>query len=229
VVIDPGHGGRDPGARGVDGAWEKDIVLELSHFLANRVRERLGLAVLLTRDGDETVPIPARAAYSKGAQLLVSVHANACPKAWVQGVQTFYNSMGDHAVESERLAQLVHHRVVSAIGLEYGPVDDGGVRDRELGLLRLSGAPSLLIEAAYLSNAADRRRLADPGYRLAVVDGIVDGIADYLSGLDAARPRLARARDAAPPRPALLFASSPAPAGSDHQAPGPAGDPLGAL
>jgi N-acetylmuramoyl-L-alanine amidase len=192
VVIDPGHGGRDPGAQSVDGAWEKDIVLGLSQFLADRVRNRLGLFVELTRHGDETVPIHVRAEQAMGAELLVSVHANAHPKPWVQGVQTFYMAGGNHGAESRRLAQLVHRRVVSAIGLEYGPVGDGGVRDRELGLLRMSTAPSLLIEAAYLSNAADRRRLDDPVYRMAVTDGVIDGIADFLTGLPAPRPQIAR-------------------------------------
>ena len=194
VVIDPGHGGRDPGAQSVDGAWEKDIVLGLSQFLADRVRSRLGLAVELTRHGDETVPIHVRAEQAAGAELLVSVHANAHPKPWVQGVQTFfYVGTGQPGGESRRLAQLVHRRVVSAIGLEYGPVGDGGVRERDLGLLRMSSAPSLLLEAAYLSNPADRRRLDDPVYRMAVTDGVIDGIADFLTGLPAPRkPLIAR-------------------------------------
>jgi len=211
VVIDPGHGGRDPGAQSVDGAWEKDIVLGLSQFLAERVRDRLGLVVELTRRGDETVPIHLRAEQATGAELLVSVHANAHPKSWVQGVQTFYMGTGHQGAASRRLAQLVHRRVLSAIGLEYGPVGDGGVRERELGLLRMSTAPSLLIEAAYLSNAADRRRLDDPLYRLAVTDGIIDGIADFLTGLPAPRPLVAQIH-AAPqrllPSPAFVLAVS---------------------
>jgi N-acetylmuramoyl-L-alanine amidase len=198
VVIDPGHGGRDPGAQSVDGAWEKDIVLGLSQFLADRVRSRLGIAVELTRHGDETVPIHLRAAQATGAKLLLSVHANAHPKPWVQGVQTFYMDAGRHGTESRRLAELVHRRVVSAIGLEYGPVGDGGVRERDLGLLRMSTAPSLLLETAYLSNLADRRRLDDPLYRMAVTDGIIDGIADFLSGLPPPRPFIARIRAPGP-------------------------------
>jgi N-acetylmuramoyl-L-alanine amidase len=193
IVIDPGHGGRDPGAQShVDGAWEKDIVLEISHDLAERVRQRLGINVVLTRQGDETVPIHDRAALSQGAQLLVSVHANTCPQSWVKGVQTFYAEENEHAPESRRLARLVHRRVVTAIGEEYGPVEDGGVRTRGLGVLRLSRAPSMLLEAAYLSNPADRERLSDPDYRLAVADGIVDGIADFLSGMPDPRQLYAR-------------------------------------
>jgi N-acetylmuramoyl-L-alanine amidase len=192
VVIDPGHGGRDPGARSIDGAWEKDIVLGLARSLAQRLRERLAVSVVLTRRGDDTVPIRRRAGMAKGATLLVSVHANACPETWVEGVQTFYSDGGDHTAESRRLARLVHHRVVGAIDADYGPVRDGGVWERPLGLLRLSGAPSLLIETAYLSNAADRRRLDDPDYQLAVIDGIVDGIADYLAGVPDPMRLLAR-------------------------------------
>ncbi len=191
VVIDPGHGGKDPGARSVDGAWEKDIVLSVAKFLATRVRERLGVEVILTRVGDQSVSIRRRAAMAERARLLISIHGNACPESWVEGVQTFYAPEGENAVESRRLAGLVHQRVVRAIHSDYGKVRDGGVLERSLGILRLSGAPSLLLEAAYLSNPADRRRLDDPEYRRAITDGIVDGIADFLAGVPDPRRLLA--------------------------------------
>jgi N-acetylmuramoyl-L-alanine amidase len=183
IVIDPGHGGRDPGARSADGTWEKNIALGVAHELAHRLRDRLGVEVVLTRDGDQTLSIAERALYAENASLFLSVHANTCPEQWVGGVQTFYADDADNGSASRRLALLVHHRVVDAIAGGYGPVHDGGVRPRELGVLVRSAAPSVLLEAAYLSNPTDRRRLADPAYRQAVVDGTVDGIADYLSGV----------------------------------------------
>jgi N-acetylmuramoyl-L-alanine amidase len=193
VVIDPGHGGRDPGAQSIDGTWEKDIVLEVARELARRTRKRLDVDVVLTRTGDETVSIDDRAAFATGQDsLFVSVHGNACPESWVHGVQTFYPAGGNFGPQSRRLARLVHHRIVTAIDQGYGPVHDGGVRPRGLAVLERSSAPSLLVEAAYLSNPADRRRLDDAGYRSALVDGIVDGIADYLSGVPEPTRLLAR-------------------------------------
>jgi N-acetylmuramoyl-L-alanine amidase len=193
VVIDPGHGGRDPGAQSIDGTWEKNIVLEVARELARRTRKRLDVDVVLTRTGDETVSIDERAAYASGQDsLFVSVHGNACPESWVQGVQTFYPEGGNFGPQSRRLARLVHHRIVAAIDQGYGPVRDGGVRARDLAVLERSKAPSLLVEAAYLSNPSDRRRLDDASYRSALVDGIVDGIADYLSGVPEPTRLLAR-------------------------------------
>jgi N-acetylmuramoyl-L-alanine amidase len=186
VVIDPGHGGRDPGAQSVDGTWEKDIVLEVAHELALRTRKRLDVDVVLTRHGDETVSLDDRAAFTTGLDsIFISVHGNACPQSWVEGVQTFYPEGGTFGLQSRRLAHLVHHRVVKAIDRGYGPVHDGGVRPRELAVLKRSEAPSLLVEAAYLSNPVDRQRLDDTDYRSAFVDGVIDGIADYLSGVPA--------------------------------------------
>jgi len=184
IVIDPGHGGRDPGARGVDGVWEKDIVLDVARDLAHRLRERLEATVVLTRESDETLSLAQRAALARGhASLFVSLHANTSPQPWMHGIQTFYTAAGPYSPDSRRLARLVHHRVLSAINGSYGPVRDGGVRPRRLAVLRHAGAPALLFEAAYLSNPADRRRLSDSSYRDATVAGLADGIFDFLSGV----------------------------------------------
>jgi N-acetylmuramoyl-L-alanine amidase len=183
-VIDPGHGGSDPGAQSVDGRWEKDIVLDIARELALRIRKRLEVAVVLTREGDETLSMAERAAYARGNEsLFISVHANTFSKPSMGGVQTFYAAGGRYGVESRRLARLVHDRVLTAINGSYGSVRDGGVRSRRLAVLRRVPAPALLFEAAYISNPVDSCRLADSDYRDATVDGIVDGIADFLSGV----------------------------------------------
>jgi len=184
IVIDPGHGGSDPGAQSVDGRWEKDIVLDVARELALRIRERLEVVVVLTREGDETLSMAERAAYARGNEsLFISVHANTFSEPSMGGVQTFYAAGGRYGVESRRLARLVHHRVLTAIDGSYGSVRDGGVRSRRLAVLRRVPAPALLFEAAYISNPVDSCRLADSDYRDATVDGIIDGIADFLSGV----------------------------------------------
>jgi N-acetylmuramoyl-L-alanine amidase len=178
IVIDPGHGGRDPGARSVDGAWEKNVALEVAHELAHRLRERLGAEVVLTREGDQTLSIAERALYAEHASLFLSIHANTCPEQWVGGVQTFYADDAANGPASRRLARLVHHRVVDAIAGGYGPVHDGGIRPRELGVLVRSAAPSVLLEAAYLSTGSGRgrsgrwhRRLPERGSQASVGHG----------------------------------------------------------
>ncbi|MBD3168647.1 MAG: hypothetical protein GF307_04135 [candidate division Zixibacteria bacterium] len=92
VVVDPGHGGEDPGAVGrVHGTKEKDIVLDISKRLA-RILEEEGFEVKMTRDRDVFIPLGDRTKYANkvGADLFVSIHANASPKTHPRGNETFF-------------------------------------------------------------------------------------------------------------------------------------------
>lgn len=94
VVIDPGHGGEETGARGPAGNMEKDVTLSVARRLKSVIESRLGLRVLMTRDGDETVSLDDRAvlANSNRADLLISLHANAAPRKNPRGAEVFYLS-----------------------------------------------------------------------------------------------------------------------------------------
>jgi N-acetylmuramoyl-L-alanine amidase len=91
VVLDPGHGGRDPGAIGVGGVREKDVTLRLARSLAPRL-EALGFEVVLTRDDDRKIGLEERTAIAEAASgdLFVSLHANAARRRSVHGVETYY-------------------------------------------------------------------------------------------------------------------------------------------
>ena len=93
VVIDAGHGGDDHGARGPAGLLEKDLVLDLARRLAKKLRAE-GVEVQLTRDADAFVALDARtqAANAAGADLFVSIHANASRAKNVRGIETFFAS-----------------------------------------------------------------------------------------------------------------------------------------
>lgn len=95
IVIDPGHGGRDPGALGAEGTREKDITLDLALRLRNRLRAHQRYEVLLTRDGDESVALGERVAFAneRGADLFVSLHVNWIPDAAVAPLETYYFGM----------------------------------------------------------------------------------------------------------------------------------------
>ena len=90
VVIDAGHGGRDPGAIGVGGVREKDVTLALAKAVQKSLRAR-GFQVVMTRDRDKTLSLEARTAIAEGANgdVFVSVHANASPRAEAEGVELF--------------------------------------------------------------------------------------------------------------------------------------------
>ena len=93
VVLDPGHGGKDPGAIGKSGLQEKDVVLDV----ARRVKKELeaaGLTVYLTRDEDRFIPLTSRPkiAVHKKSDLFVSIHANATHSRWIEGFEVYYLS-----------------------------------------------------------------------------------------------------------------------------------------
>ena len=91
IVIDPGHGGKDPGAMGKSGLKEKDIVLDVGLRLRKLVKDRLGVNVIMTRETDVFIPLEERTAIAntKGADLFVSVHANSSRRTGARGVETY--------------------------------------------------------------------------------------------------------------------------------------------
>lgn len=91
IVIDPGHGGKDPGAVGPDGLKEKDVVLEVGKRLGDILKERYGVNIIYTRKTDVFIPLNERTeiANSNNADLFISVHANANTKRSAKGIETY--------------------------------------------------------------------------------------------------------------------------------------------
>ncbi|UCG13940.1 MAG: N-acetylmuramoyl-L-alanine amidase [Deltaproteobacteria bacterium] len=105
IVIDPGHGGKDPGAMNSNGIREKDVVLAIAKKLQKRVRRELELEAILTRDADSFLPLEERTALAntKRADLFVSIHTNAHKDRRVHGVSTYILNVATDA-EAARLA-----------------------------------------------------------------------------------------------------------------------------
>jgi N-acetylmuramoyl-L-alanine amidase len=117
IVIDPGHGGRDPGAHGY--AVEKGVTLAVARRLAAHLRERLGAETILTRSDDATLELGDRTERANGeaADLFISIHANASRNAQASGIETYYlNNTNDRA--TIRLAAMEN-------GLDYVPQAQG--------------------------------------------------------------------------------------------------------
>jgi N-acetylmuramoyl-L-alanine amidase len=91
-VLDPGHGGKDPGAIGSGGIAEKDIVLSIAKKLAAKLRREMGIQVVLTRSDDRFVALEDRTAMANAedADLFVSLHMNASPNSEARGIETYY-------------------------------------------------------------------------------------------------------------------------------------------
>jgi N-acetylmuramoyl-L-alanine amidase len=91
IVIDPGHGGHDPGAIGIKGTLEKEITLDISREIARRLRAARGVAVKLTRETDIFLPLAERVAIARdaGADLFVSIHADSAPNRDARGLSAY--------------------------------------------------------------------------------------------------------------------------------------------
>jgi N-acetylmuramoyl-L-alanine amidase len=122
LVIDPGHGGQDPGVRGAGGAVEKDLTLSVARRLKSLVEGRLGVRVLLTREDDRDVPLDRRTAVANNnkADVFISLHANASPLESARGA-----SIRVAAFDADERAR-------ARIALERLPVFGGGSRPIDL-------------------------------------------------------------------------------------------------
>jgi len=92
IVLDPGHGGKDPGARGPGGLTEKEVVLDVARRLRDLLQDRLGKKVLMTRDKDAFVELDDRAKFANGhkADLFVSIHINSHPRRATRGIEMYH-------------------------------------------------------------------------------------------------------------------------------------------
>jgi len=184
VVIDPGHGGSDPGAIGQ--VVEKEVTLAV----ALRVRADLnaaGIDVLMTRDRDtqlaasKITDLAMRAALGTGvAQMFVSIHVNSTEASSAlkgYGIETWWNP--NHP-SSQALAQSIQQDAVSATAA----YSRGLRHNQSLAVLRQSRIPAALVEIGYTSHPVDGQNLADSNYLDRVAFGVASGIRDALqSGL----------------------------------------------
>lgn len=104
IVVDPGHGGKDPGAVGLSGLQEKDVVLSIGHMVAKKLKDDLGIDAVMTRSTDVFIELQERTAIANqvGADLFISIHANAALNRKANGIETYYLNLA----KTEKAAQL---------------------------------------------------------------------------------------------------------------------------
>ncbi len=119
IVVDPGHGGQDPGAIGPGGLREKELTLDVARRLATLLQEELGVRVVLTRSRDQFVPLQERTALAnrEKADLFVSIHVNAAAGAAATGSETYFLS-SEATDNAARAAAAFENKVIA---LEPGP------------------------------------------------------------------------------------------------------------
>lgn len=171
VVIDAGHGGKDPGAISVTKKKEKDFNLAVALKVQELLKKEQDIDFVLTRSSDTYPSLSDRVkiANDLNADLFISIHANA-GSSTATGVETYYTR-----ADSLALAKVMHKYLVSSSGLT-----DRGVRSKSLHVTRETKMPAVLLEAGYLSNKNDDAKLYTEDFQNRVAAGIVKGIKEYL-------------------------------------------------
>lgn len=127
VVIDPGHGGADPGAISIDGVYEKYITFAVATDLARLLRSTRSFRVALTRGADGYVPLRERVARALHADLLISIHADALPNREMRGLSVFTLSTKASDREAAALADRENRDVVAGVRLARHPREIGAI------------------------------------------------------------------------------------------------------
>lgn len=183
IVIDPGHGGFDPGKVGA-GILEKDVNLAVAIGLRDYLTQA-GAKVIMTRDSDCAVApegenrkvrdLMKRAELIRetAPALTVSIHQNSYPEEYVHGAQVFYYK---DSTQGRRLAQCISDRL---------PLEEGGKRREIKGnntyyLLKRSQGPMVIVECGFLSNTREAVQLSTPQYQEELSYAIAEGVAAYL-------------------------------------------------
>ncbi len=203
VVLDPGHGGKDPGAVGTRKVYEKKAVLSI----ANRVKAHLEakkIPVRMTRTTDVYLTLNQRSDYAAkvGADLFVSIHADSAEASSANGVETFtmtaagcdssnyYGQSGDKS--TKRGNQYDAANAVLGFSIQSNLVkmskrSDRGLRRARFAVLKNAPCPAALVECGFLSNPEEEALMIDPNYREAVARGISNGILGYITLVNRAR------------------------------------------
>lgn len=206
IVIDPGHGGQDTGTQNKPLKMdEKVFALDVATRLTALLRDQ-GYKVIMTRTDDRFIPLPQRAeiANKAGADLFVSVHFNAVGGTpAVRGSETYLmtpqyqrstgspkaepsdresNPGNQHDAWNALLGYHMHASVISRLGSE-----DRGMKHARFAVLRLVQCPAVLVEAGYLSNTEEARKIATPAYRQQIAESFAKGIASYAQAITATK------------------------------------------
>jgi N-acetylmuramoyl-L-alanine amidase len=172
IVLDPGHGGGDPGAIGPGGTYEKHVNLAIALAVA-QILAGPTLPVL-TRRTDTAMSLAERAglANTRRATVFLSIHANGSEHPHASGTETFHYP---GSIRGAALASLVQQRLVAIIGRV-----DRGVKAADFHVLRETHCPATLAEVAFLTNPEEARLLTDPRFQRRAGAALARAIVDYL-------------------------------------------------
>lgn len=186
VILDPGHGGYDPGAITKQGVYEKSINLQI----AQKVKEMLepsGIEIFLTRDEDiDYVPDGVRGKTTKkqidlnhriemakevNADVFVSLHVNATASGQESGSETFYHYQSE---SGKRLAELIQQEMIKIPGMNRRIAKPG-----DFYIVKNTSMPAVIVEVGYLSSLKEQKKLQQSWYQEQLARAIAKGIANF--------------------------------------------------
>lgn len=173
IVLDPGHGGKDPGSIGFNNVHEKDLINQTTEKVAQHLRHA-GANVVLTRTQDSYISLDQRIQISNSyrTDAFISLHYNAFPVPVVRGLSTYYYSGGDDKT-------LAHHLQSSLATV--GGVYDRGIRRGDYKVLRENKDLAVLIELGFITNPDELQTLQTAAFQNGAAQAITDGLINYFS------------------------------------------------
>ncbi|MGX7108197.1 N-acetylmuramoyl-L-alanine amidase [Facklamia miroungae] len=175
IMLDPGHGGEDPGTISTDQQhFEKSFTYKIAHVLKNTL-EAFGATVIMTNEQDQFLDLSERAQISNHKQpdLFLSLHFDASYDTDLKGIRTYF-----YHLEDEEFAKTLHNGFNTAnrpdLGVEYGNFQ----------VLRENTVPAVLLELGYITNAEDLELMLTDEYYQVLADSITDGLVKYFNQIE---------------------------------------------
>ncbi|MDF2613261.1 MAG: cell wall hydrolase/autolysin [Clostridia bacterium] len=187
IIIDPGHGGFDPGKKGINGENEKDINLKVALKLRDYL-EQSGAIVVMTRTTDDDADgmdgvkhkrkdMAERKKIADGGELLISIHQNSFTQPSVKGAQTFYNEKSE---EGKLLADLIQKTIT-----EYADKENRrkAKSNNNYYVLKATNIPAVIVECGFLTNPEEEKKLNTDDYQNTMAWSIYLGVVKYFESV----------------------------------------------
>lgn len=180
IILDPGHGGRDQGAKiKFPYVEEKKQTLTVIRTI-KKYLEELGYRVVLTRSKDYFVPLNKRVdlANTANGELFVSVHFNSCPNNTANGIEIYFFNGNENKPRTKNSKNLAHCVLTDVV--KNTNAKSRGIKKGQFCVIRDTKMPAILVEAGFLTNPEERDNIRKPPYLEKIALGIVEGIEDFI-------------------------------------------------
>ncbi|MEL7431806.1 MAG: N-acetylmuramoyl-L-alanine amidase [Chlamydiota bacterium] len=180
IIIDPGHGGKNIGARQSQPYCEEKKICLITALLAKKHLQKLGYHVVLTRKSDVFVSLEKRVAIAKQSKgdLFVSVHYNASKNKRAKGIEIFYYPSKRSKKKTNKSKKLAEYVLLSVIKKTKAP--SRGVKKGNFHVIRNTTMPAVLLEGGFISNVQERKKLRSKAYINKIAKALAEGIHRYV-------------------------------------------------